>query len=269
VTGADLARLVERTEAAAYADLFRAAPASLGLTVRESGGVTMLVAPQADLLLFNRAIGVGLDAPATGDLVRAIADGYRAAGVRNFGIQVSPAAEPATLYEWLGACDLHRRDDWTKVYRPCDPPPDLATDLAIEPADSRLADRFGAVACAAFGLPSAFQPFVAGTVGRPGWRHYIAWDGADAVGVAALYVRGQVGWLGVAATLPAQRRRGGQGALMARRLRDGLDLGCRWFVTETGKDRPDRPNPSFHNMVRAGFRVAYDRPNFMPSPSSR
>jgi len=101
------------------------------------------------------------------------------------------------------------------------------------------------------------------TVGRPGWRHYMAWDGDTPAAVAALHVHGQVGWLGVAATLPAMRRRGAQGALMARRIRDGAALGCRWFVTETGQDRPDKPNPSFHNMMRTGFAVAYHRPNFM------
>jgi hypothetical protein len=60
---------------------------------------------------------------------------------------------------------------------------------------------------------------------------------------------------------PAAFRRG---ALMARRLEDGQNLGCHWFVTETGEDTPARPNPSFHNMLRAGFTVAYYRQNFMP-----
>jgi hypothetical protein len=35
-------------------------------------------------------------------------------------------------------------------------------------------------------------------------------------------------------------------------------------VTETAQDRRDKPNASFRNMVRAGFIVAYHRPNFMP-----
>jgi hypothetical protein len=51
---------------------------------------------------------------------------------------------------------------------------------------------------------------------------------------------------------------------MARRLVDGAEEGCRWFVTETGEDLPERPNSSFRNMVRAGFQIAYKRPNFMP-----
>jgi hypothetical protein len=53
---------------------------------------------------------------------------------------------------------------------------------------------------------------------------------------------------------------------MARRIEDGRALGCRWFVTETGEDAPARPNPSFRNMIRAGFRLAYHRVNFMITP---
>ena len=51
---------------------------------------------------------------------------------------------------------------------------------------------------------------------------------------------------------------------MARRIEDGRALGCRWFVTETGEDTPERPNPSFRNMLRSGFALGYHRANYMP-----
>jgi hypothetical protein len=35
-------------------------------------------------------------------------------------------------------------------------------------------------------------------------------------------------------------------------------------VTETGEDLPEKPNPSFRNMMRAGFKLAYQRRNYMP-----
>jgi hypothetical protein len=68
-------------------------------------------------------------------------------------------------------------------------------------------------------------------------------------------------------TVPAHRRRGAQGSLLARRLEDGIELGCRWFVTETGAEDPDRPNASLRNMLRVGFEVAYLRRNYTPRPS--
>ncbi|MDP8923063.1 MAG: hypothetical protein M3O34_09340 [Chloroflexota bacterium] len=72
--------------------------------------------------------------------------------------------------------------------------------------------------------------------------------------------------LSFGATLEAYRRRGAQGAIVARRIRDGADLGCRWLVTEAVEDTPDHPNPSYHNMLRTGFRLAYQRPNYVYSP---
>ena len=75
----------------------------------------------------------------------------------------------------------------------------------------------------------------------------------------ALYVEGDVGWLGMAGTLPFHRRRGAQGALMTRRIADAIALGCTAIATETGI-LPDRPNPSLDNMLRCGFAIAYERP---------
>lgn len=112
-------------------------------------------------------------------------------------------------------------------------------------------------------MPDQLQPWVGSLVGRPNWYHYLTWSEQEPVAAAALFVQADIGWLGITGTLPTARRRGAQSALMARRLRDGAELGCRWFVTETGQDLPERPNPSFHNMLRAGFAVAYHRPNFL------
>ena len=76
----------------------------------------------------------------------------------------------------------------------------------------------------------------------------------------------EVGYLAGAGTLPAARRRGGQGAIMVRRIREALALGCRWLVTETFLDTPEHPNPSLHNMLRTGFQIAYERPNYIYFP---
>jgi hypothetical protein len=49
---------------------------------------------------------------------------------------------------------------------------------------------------------------------------------------------------------------------MARRIAEGLGAGCRWVVTEGAEELGEKPNPSFHNMRRNGFQVAYFRENF-------
>ena len=264
LSDADLAHLVETAEARAYADLLRAAPPEWRCVAEETPAGWLLLAPALDILLFNRLIGTGVGRLATqADLVAAVAR-FRAAGVRNFGVQLSPAAQPAGVTGWLAGAGLAPRDRWTKVFRRADPLAPVSTELRIEFVVPDKASTFAGVTIAGFGMPPQLRPWIASTVDRDGWRHYLAWSGNEAVAGGALFVHGDVGWLGIASTLPAARRRGAQGALMARRLADGIALGCRWFVTETGEDLPERPNPSFHNMVRAGFKVAYHRPNVLP-----
>ncbi len=263
LTAPQLARLVEFGEAQAYADMFRHAPPGLRLRVEPFGAAIALLAPDVPILLFNRVIGLGLDEPAAEATLDAAVELYRRAGIRNFGVQLSPAAQPADLPGWLQARGLAPASRWAKVYRPAEAPPESETSLLIELAGPEHAPAFARVACTAFGMPHFLQPWLMAGVGQPGWRHYLAFDGEQAVATGALFVRGEVGWLGVGGTLPSHRRRGGQQALMARRIEDALRLGCRWLITETGEDTPDNPNPSYRNMLRLGFILAYQRPNYV------
>ena len=265
LTETEVASIVEFTEAAAYADLLRAAPAAWQCVAEQTAAGWFLLAPPLDFLLFNRVIGCGLSAPARQSDVAALVNRYRTAALRNYGVQLSPLARPTDLTHWLREAGLVVRDNWTKVYRAAKAPAAVTTDLRVEAIGLEHATTYATITCAAYGMPAALQPWIASIVGRPQWHHYLAWDGLEPVAAAALFVLGEVGWLGIAGTLPAERRRGAQGALMARRLLDGITQGCRWFVTETGQDLPERPNPSFHNMLRMGFTVAYQRPNVMPS----
>jgi GNAT superfamily N-acetyltransferase len=154
-------------------------------------------------------------------------------------------------------------DNWAKVYRAATPDVVIRTDLRIERIDRAHAAAFAEISCTAFGMPAVMQPWLAAGVGRPGWTHYLAFDGETPAAGGALFVKGDVGWLGIASTLPAYRRRGAQGALIARRIRDAAESGCRWVVTETGEDTPEHPNPSYHNMLRTGLVLAYQRPNYI------
>jgi GNAT superfamily N-acetyltransferase len=155
-------------------------------------------------------------------------------------------------------------DNWSKVFRPAGNVVERSTEVRVAPVTTGDAPVVAGITCASFGMPPFVGPWIAALVGRPGWHFHVASVDGEPVASAALFVKDDTGWLGVAGTLPSARRRGAQGALMAARLQHGAALGCRWFVTETGQDRPERPNPSFHNMLRAGFQVAYPRRNYLP-----
>ena len=142
--------------------------------------------------------------------------------------------------------------------RGTDPPPDIRTDLHVRELGPPDAQRFGAVVAAAFGLPPVTAEWCAALVGRPRWSAYGAFDGDALVGVGALFVEGEVGWLGMGGTLPFHRGRGAQGAVMSRRIADAIGVGCTSIATETGI-LPNRKNPSLDNMLRCGFEIAYER----------
>ena len=246
--------LLERAERDALEALYRAAPPERDARAERIGGATVLIAPGLPAF-FNRAFAFGLDERVTEAGVDAILGALRRAP----DSYVQPPPGDAEIEGWLAARGLSSTWTWAKVMRGTEPPPEIPTNLEIRELAEHEADRFGAVVAMAFGLPDVLAPWCAALLGRPGWRAYGAFDHDALVAAGALYVEGEVGWLGMAGTLPFHRRHGGQGALMARRIADAIALGCTSLATETGV-LPDRPNPSLDNMLRCGFAIAYERP---------
>ncbi len=262
----DIARDTERVEASAWAQLYRSGPADvlerLGIRVEQIAGAAVLVFGSLNVPLVNHVVNLGMEESATEEILDRIEAIYREAGVR-FLVWLSPAASPAWLPNSLEERGMKRTESSLKLYRGIEPPPDMPTDLTVERIGPESAQAFGEVLCAGYGLPLDLASWGGGTVGRDGWWHYLAYDGDQPVASAALFVEDGVGWLGMAATLPSHRRRGGQGALMARRIRDAAEMGCRLITTDTGEDTPEEPNPSYHNMLRTGFKLLYARPSYV------
>ncbi len=247
------------------ADLWSAQPgeglSKLGLRLEKIGSATALMM-NVDIGEFNRVFGVGIGEPATESLIDRIAALYAPSG-NTFIVSVDPDAQPAELGSWLEWRGIRQGSNVVRLYRDAAEPPAISTDLRIECIGPDSAAAFADVGLAAFGMPADLGPWGASLVGRPNWRNYIAFSGDKPAAIASLRVQDGIGWLGNGATLPEYRRRGAQGALMARRIRDGIGMGCQWFVTETDEETADDPNPSYHNMLRTGFILADVRTNYV------
>jgi hypothetical protein len=123
-------------------------------------------------------------------------------------------------------------------------------------------EAFGRIAATGFGLPdwaSALFEFLAG---REGWRLYLGAIEGVPVACGATLIAGGIAELGIGATLEQARGRGCQLALLRRRVRDAADAGCRTLFVETGERAEGKPSTSYRNILRAGFREAYVRPNW-------
>ncbi len=264
---ADHVRQLERAEIGAWRDFYRAAsPASAGacgLGLREDDGTLAVHATAADVLALNTVMGLGLERPATDTAIKKLIEFFVAERVPRFFVKVSPTPEAAATGELLAARGLRHYNNWVKLYRDTSPPPQVSTDLAIHQIDEGEAPAFGRIVAACFDWPQPTASWVADMVGRDGWRHYMAFDGAKPVATGALFVSQGLAWIDFATTLPDYRGRGAQSALLAQRIRDAAELGCRGLVVETAEDRPEKPAPSFRNQLRFGFEVAYVRPNYI------
>ena len=262
----------EHGELAAFRDLFAAAPAELASaygiraeTIR--GALCIAIASQPDSAMWNRALGVGVDAPATEAGLDEIAAFFTGLGVE-YGIPLYPQAEPPELASWLQERGLVQGYPWAKFERGRDDPPEADTELRVIRAAREQAWEFGNVVVRGYGTPDFFADLAAQLPERPGWQCFLAYAGDEPAATGALYSDGAVGWLGIGATVPTHRRKGAQNALLAARVRAGVEEGCSVLVTETGALQGGRPSNSYRNILRAGFEQAYVRSNYLSSPEA-
>lgn len=264
----DRARIAERIEAATVESLVGMMSAemaeSLGVAVtRLGGGLGVRMAASPGFAFLNRVFAVGLDDPLSAEVLDEAVGFLGAGGGTTLLVQHPPVLETPELLELLASRGFTRGGTWAKMLRPVGDPPEAPTDLRIAEVDPAEADRFGAVQAEGMEMPPFMAPWCARQVTAAGWHTYAAYDGDEMVAIGSLFTRGDAGQLSGAATLPSHRGRGAQLALMARRIADARDLGVRWIGAETGSETPEDPNPSLHNMRRAGMTELYARQNWL------
>lgn len=254
---------LERIETAWWADLLAGADSAEVRPPYRVGGAVAGVFPGCDVLALNRVVGLGVDEPVTDGHLATLKHLYRKAGVGRFFVPLAPCAETPGLAATLERCGFRRHNRWAKLVRDAGEAPRVDTDLRIDRVRPEHGETCARLFAPAVDWPPAAERLLAQLVGRPGWRHYLAFDGERPVATAALFLHGDDAGLTFAATHPEHRGRGAQSALLAHRIREATGAGARQLVVETAEDRPDHPSTSHRNVRRAGFRLAYLRPNWL------
>ena len=261
------ALLVESAETAAWANYYTCAPLEFavqyGVAVQRAGSACLTMMTGIDSWFFNRINGLGLEEPTTETMLDNAIAVLKSAGCKDYTIQLSPLAQPPALTEWLKTRGMRVRSKWAKMIRGNEPAPSVRCDLRIESIGAESAAIFGKILLETFEMPPILLPMMSCHLGKPGWINYLGYDGDRPVATASMFISGDIAWLGMGSTLASHRGRGAQSAMFARRIEDGRKAGCQWFVTETGEDTPESPNPSHRNMLRAGFKLVYMRPNYV------
>jgi len=223
-------------------------------------GALVSVQPGSISLQRNRVLGLGLEERATEETVDQILDLFRAFRVKRFGLHLSPSTQSDLIATWLKKRGFRFHHRYSKLFRDTSPPQPAATELRVARIGKRDAEAFARVGSEVVAWPADTIPWIAATVGTPGFSHYLAYDGDRAVATGLLYVEGDGGWLGWGCTLTPYRRRGAHAALIAARLGRAAELGAKWVACETMEPQRGRPSASYRGLLKQGFEQAYLRP---------
>ena len=263
----DLERLTDRVELVSMEDMYGGAPhdvtSAAGLRTERVGGALVAVLGSSQSAAFTRVLGFDLERSSSSEQVSAALAALERLGATRAFVPLPAYAHP-DLARWFEEQGLVRYErSWMRFWRGVEPPPEVTTDLLIRPAEPADAAGFDFVARTSFEIPAPATGLFGSVVGRPRWHTFVAVDRDQIVGAAGLFVEGDVGHLAFGAVLPQSRRRGGQSALIAARIQRARELGCRVLFSETGEAVPGSPQISYPNLLRAGLRELYLRPNYL------
>lgn len=216
-------------------------------------------------LYFNAAMAVGLDGPVTGEAFERLESRSAAVGI-DAAIEISPATHSDVEQMAIDRGyvksravvalrhDLEAGDD---TFDPT---------LTIEPAVDQI-EEWQETSALGWGHTSSearrgsdAYAAAAAVVDRPGLM--LVRDAADRrpLGCASLYVRDGIATLGGMSTVPQERGRGVQGALIRHRLRLAGDARCVVAVTTTAAG-----SASERNLIRHGFERWFELPTLVRS----
>ncbi|MDQ0560211.1 hypothetical protein QO004_001993 [Rhizobium mesoamericanum] len=249
-------------EVKAFLDLHRLSPEHLRheeqFECLPINGGCAISLPNAPSIGLNRVLGLG----SVEDLDKAYNWMRLKAGNRFLQLNVDAASDE--VRNWIQTKDLYEHGrGWAKLTRSVPfsriELPGRVRTRAVKVDEAAL---FGSMMCKGFGFPLALASLWSAIVAKEGWSCFLALDGETPIGTGAIYVSGSYAWLGGGTTLPEFRNRGVQKALIQIRTDHGITKGVSTFVVETEVPSLGKPNISYENLRKMGFRHAYTRKNF-------
>jgi GNAT superfamily N-acetyltransferase len=257
----------ELLESEVWRDFYDSAPASLkelcGIKVFSVGGVHANIASKIDILAFNRVVGLGIKEPIDERIIDIILNKIETEKVKRFFIQIHPEVYSDEIRKLLVSKNFYHYNNWVRLVRDNSPAQKVKTKLEIREIKKNESKIFADIVIIAFDWPNELNELIAASIERKNWYHYIGFENNVPVATTAFYLSGEYAWFDFAATHPECRGKGGQSALLARRIEDCRKLGVKVIIIETAEQTADKESPSYRNVLRAGFKVAYKRPNYI------
>jgi ribosomal protein S18 acetylase RimI-like enzyme len=226
-----------------------------GAEVREVGTATAFLVDAVPNPLFNHVMGL---TSADVAVLPELADWYGGHGIP-LRVDVTPAQADPDLFTALAAAGLHQTGFYAGLYAsPAEVSPgDVSQGDDIVVAEAEPAE-FADTYVRGFGFPAHRRTALATSItvlaGRPDVRLRRALVGGATAGVGLLFLAGGTAYLATAATLPEDRGRGVQTALVRDRAALAGENGCDLLVGHTGVG-----SVSHRTMERCGMRLAHTK----------
>lgn len=270
-----LFRDAQHIEELAWWDIYKAAPDEYAQqhevrSVRLPGG-TCFAHKNLPTWDFNRVLKLGISSPVTEPLLKEIQSWMQKHASPAYNIGVDPNTQPEQIPQWLRASGLTISGAGMTRFFYDGPDRTALIDsrLKVREVQPHERDLLGTLVRTAFDLPEGFDTWFGQLAGRPGWRIFIACDGAAPVGIGAMYVKDGLAWLGLGGTLKNHRRQGAQSLLLSRRVIEAKKLGITSIHIETESPAPGAStDSSYRNILKAGFKILFCRNHYMGIPTN-
>ncbi len=234
--------------------------------IERVGDAICSVSSSDSSILMNRVLELGSKGPLELAQLREIRRLYDDAGVERFFLHLVPGRKAADTDALLTQAGYQKYRGWMKFVRSASEFRVAKSDLDVRRVGPEHGADFAAIAVPAFDMQPVSLPVVALIPGVENKVTFMSFDGDRPAGTGAVYLDGKTAALDWGATHTDFRRRGGQNALLAARIRYAIEHGCDLICTMTGEAVPGDPQHSYSNILRNGFEEAYLRENWITQP---
>jgi hypothetical protein len=267
--------LLDKLERSFWLDVVMRAPVldaieEEGVEVRRYGPILVTAVPGlSQTPLFSNVLGAAEPGAVEGGHLAQALEWIESLGV-DFRVPVTSGREEAGAAEDLLNQRGYRRSGCLVRFIRSTAPPDFPELPGVEVLEvDEFTEGFSDFPGRALGLDLMADTFFDGLPQREDWRCYVALDEEERpIASASMMVHWEVGLLGFAGTMPADRGRGAHLALLRQRIIDAEAAHCHTLCAETEErpDDPDSPSSAARNLVWAGFKQAAVRPIWRPPP---
>jgi GNAT superfamily N-acetyltransferase len=234
-----------------------------GIKIFPVGGVNGLISAKLDTLEFNRVVGLGIKEPFDERIIDIILNKIEVNKAKRFYIQIHPEVYSTQLRRMLELNSFSHYNNWVRLVRDSSQVQNVKTLSHVKKISTAESKLFAETVVKAFKWSFDLVEWLALPVGRKNWHHYLAWEKDIPVAAAAFFHSGVYAWFGFAATDADHRGKGAQSALLAKRIDDCRELGVKTIILETSEQTSEEKSPSYRNVLKAGFKEAYKRPNYI------